>query len=204
MKKLLHAVLALLVAAGVTGCASTGGYFVDRGRDAKDIFTASCGMGYGAKARVGPVRAGLLIVLEETGGLRGGDFAPFGRKPKLHSQFPSDVDLTVFSFEMAGSDVWPTAGLRGKSFAALGLLGLSGVFCNATNGVVWRQSIPYYTQVELVLGLGSHLRLGFNPGELLDYVLGWTTIDIFKDDLEAKKQGKKAKLVGLETDAPAE
>ena len=99
--------------------------------------------------------------------------------------------------------VWPTAGLRGKSFAALGLLGLSGVFCNATNGVVWRQSIPYYTQVEVVLGLGSHLRLGLNPGELLDFVLGWTTIDIFGDDHEARKQRKKSEAVEETTNPPS-
>jgi len=36
MTKLLQNTLAVLAAASVTGCASTGGYFVDRGRDAAD------------------------------------------------------------------------------------------------------------------------------------------------------------------------
>ena len=30
-------------------------------------------------------------------------------------------------------------------------------------------------------------RLGLNPGELLDFGLGWTTLDIFADDLEARE-----------------
>ena len=40
--------------------------------------------------------------------------------------------------------------------------------------------------VEVAFGFWHTLRLGFNPGELLDFILGWTTIDIFNDDLEAK------------------
>lgn len=41
----------------------------------------------------------------------------------------------------------------------------------------------YYTQLEVAAGLGYTVRLGFNPGELLDFLLGWTTIDIFGDDV---------------------
>lgn len=45
--------------------------------------------------------------------------------------------------------------------------------------------IPYYTQCEVAVGtFFPSIRLGFNPGELLDFILGWTTIDIFRDDLE--------------------
>jgi len=50
----------------------------------------------------------------------------------------------------------------------------------------------YWTQIEAVIGIGGTLRLGFNPGELLDFILGWTTIDIYGDDLEAKKQKEKS------------
>ena len=46
----------------------------------------------------------------------------------------------------------------------------------------------YYNQIEAVIGVGPSLRLGFNPGELLDFILGWTTIDIYKDDLEQSKK----------------
>jgi len=32
------------------------------------------------------------------------------------------------------------------------------------------------------------LRIGFDIGALLDFVLGWTTIDIYSDDLESRKK----------------
>ena len=38
------------------------------------------------------------------------------------------------------------------------------------------------TQCELAAGLGPTVRLGFNPGELVDFILGWTTLDIYGDD----------------------
>jgi hypothetical protein len=31
------------------------------------------------------------------------------------------------------------------------------------------------------------LRVGFNPGELVDFLLGWTTLDIYNDDLGTRK-----------------
>ncbi len=39
-----------------------------------------------------------------------------------------------------------------------------------------------------MIGLGGTLRLGFNPGELLDFLLGWFTIDIYNDDIELNKR----------------
>jgi len=39
------------------------------------------------------------------------------------------------------------------------------------------------TQIEAMAGCGHTLRLGFNPGELLDFVLGWAAIDIYDDDV---------------------
>ena len=41
---------------------------------------------------------------------------------------------------------------------------------------------PYYTQIEIVAGLLLTVRAGVNPGELLDFLLGWTGIDIYGDD----------------------
>lgn len=40
----------------------------------------------------------------------------------------------------------------------------------------------YYTQIDLNLALYFGIRIGLNPGELIDALLGWTTIDIFSDD----------------------
>ena len=44
----------------------------------------------------------------------------------------------------------------------------------------------YLTQIEAVVGLGPTIRLGFNPGELLDFFFGWTTLDLFQDDLNRR------------------
>ena len=41
---------------------------------------------------------------------------------------------------------------------------------------------PHYTQVEVVAGLLFSVRAGVNPGELLDFLLGWAGIDIYGDD----------------------
>lgn len=39
-------------------------------------------------------------------------------------------------------------------------------------------------QIEAALGIVVGVRAGFNPAEMLDFVLGWTTVDICHDDLE--------------------
>jgi hypothetical protein len=39
--------------------------------------------------------------------------------------------------------------------------------------------------VQAACWLGLHL--GFNPLELIDFILGWTTIDIFGDDKDPSK-----------------
>jgi hypothetical protein len=50
-----------------------------------------------------------------------------------------------------------------------------------------KQRIPgrpyYYTQIEVVGGLLGSLRLGVNPGELADFLLGWFGVDFFHDDI---------------------
>lgn len=52
----------------------------------------------------------------------------------------------------------------------------------------YKQNLIYLTQIEVSTGIGGTLRFGFNPFELLDFILGWTTIDIFSDDIiKAKK-----------------
>ncbi len=40
----------------------------------------------------------------------------------------------------------------------------------------------YFTQMEVSLGVFGGVKLGFNPGELLDFLLGWFTIDLYGDD----------------------
>lgn len=169
----------VLLAAGVTGCASTKAYLVDRGRDAADIFSVSVGVGAGAKARVGPVHVGLAAV-HDTVGLRGGE--PFAVPILIDSLDPLDFDLLIFggeSQEKAGFD-------RFKEFETEGGLQCFSTVCSSTSPE--RPTLhPYYTEVEVAGGLGVTLRVGFNSGELVDFILGWFGIDIFNDDLAAQK-----------------
>lgn len=40
----------------------------------------------------------------------------------------------------------------------------------------------YFTQIDVSLGAYLGIRIGINPGELLDFLLGWFKIDIYSDD----------------------
>jgi len=48
--------------------------------------------------------------------------------------------------------------------------------------------IPDCYQAEAAVGLGLVFRAGINVGELLDFALGWSTLDIFGDDLETGRR----------------
>jgi len=49
--------------------------------------------------------------------------------------------------------------------------------------------------MEVVVGLGVSVRLGFNPGELFDFALGWFGLDLYHDavtaETEMSSQSKK-------------
>ena len=180
MKKIIQAVTAVVVIASMTGCATP--CMTDRRRDAADIITAGVGMGIGAKARVGPVHAGLLADVPGIG-LRGGSF---GENHVF--LFPDSFDLELLAFGLEEYDSFATPA-RGKDFEA----GSVFPFFNVArlNGIQGGKTVAtpvpyYYSQIEVVVGLGLSVRLGFNPGELLDFLLGWFGIDIYNDDIEMK------------------
>jgi len=178
MKSAIRFVILLFLTTALSGCAGTGGYLKDRGRDAADIFTATVGLGGGAKARVGPVHAG-LFANEDQVGLRGGKAQKFCPCVELEMM---DIDVTLISvenFSLKNDN-------RNKEHSAIGAVGLSGALIDPDfvgPGRDLRHSLPYYTQIEVAAGLGPTIRLGFNPGELVDFLLGWFTIDIFADDI---------------------
>jgi hypothetical protein len=183
-----------------SGCTTTG-YFGDRGRDASDIFTATVGVGLGAKARVGPVHAGLLMC-QDRYGLRYGERV----WPSTVAGDMWDLDLTALCHDQVsltqprGGNVYSR---RKKDYIARPLFshtqkgylgpesGLGMPFVCVLHPDKQRnasQSIAYFTQIDVVLAIGGSVRLGFNPGELADFLLGWTTLDIFRDDLKKDKK----------------
>ena len=188
MKKTIQLICFIMIGSVMGGCMHKG-YFVDRGRDALDIFSATIGVGAGAKARVGPLTAG-LIVNTNCAGLLGGEIFS-------SEAFKSDIDGKPLRggeiIVLAGGDFGNRSELaksRNKDYEAFVfiLTALPGA-----PDVQPKYNPSYFTQIEVVAGLGGTIRLGFNPGELLDFILGWVTIDIFNDDLEKLKKRNNSK-----------
>ena len=42
----------------------------------------------------------------------------------------------------------------------------------------------YLYQIEFAIGIYGGLRVGFNPAELIDFILGFTTYDLYDDDVK--------------------
>ena len=51
---------------------------------------------------------------------------------------------------------------------------------------------PQWTQIDLSVGLIASVRLGFNPGELLDFIMGLAGLDLYGDDLAGSKEDWEA------------
>ncbi len=189
MRKIVYITILLSIASLLTGCATIGGYFADRGRDAADIVTATVGVGLGAKGRIGPVQTGLLFELPLMG-VRGGEFSADN---PLGSMFTtsSKVSGEAIGITQGDEEFYMVKLDRHKEFYATSIdVGTTkGMFVYKVKD---QYCAPYYyTQIEAVIAIGPSIRIGFNPGELLDFILGWTTIDIFNDDLEARKRRER-------------
>jgi hypothetical protein len=184
MKRVALCALVLAFAAGLTGCAS---YWSDRGRDAADILSFQVGTGAGTKVRVGPFQAGLL---SENGiaGLRGGALVGPSQYRAGSDEGPSKWDDVLVLVGWERFEGGPTSIERGKAFKGRQIV-LSVPFNLASDQdyegktPVPYNPWPYLAQVEAVGGAFLTFRVGANPGELLDFILGWTTLDIFGDDL---------------------
>ena len=187
MKRILKISLLVLIVALGTGC--TTGYWVDRGRDAADVFTFSYGGVGGARCRVGPLHTGMIVSIG-TIGLRGGDYQAM----RGHDGGEMELLLLPFTSGEVGKKHWVFAeeafepsGGRGKGFVAYSKVPFLTTSLKNSYGVsTWW--LPYLTQIEIQAGLGFVPRIGFNPGELLDLLLGFAGIDIYNDDLERRKQ----------------
>jgi len=161
------------------GC---GAYGRNRWSDARDIFTAGVGCGGGAMAQAGPVATGAGVFFD-TLGLSGGHLG-------LHDadlfDFPRGAEYFLVAGHRATPKV-PEVVRRGKGYEATVLLVL---LPEREPGEKGRAPVPScMTQVELDVGLFYSIRLGFNPGELLDFLLGLAGADIYLDDVETDDAG---------------
>ena len=173
----------LAVVVMLAGCSRA--YWVDRGRDAADVVTLTAGIGAGGAVRAGPFGTGLVAHMDMTG-LRNGGWELY------------DVAATGMVWTTTGSEVGVVlahtsynvhshmARRRGKGYAVRHLLGIAAP--------PWRTGLrlldfpamyspAYFTDFQVVAGVGPSFRVGANPGELIDFLLGWTTLDIYGDDV---------------------
>lgn len=202
MKAAFSTVMAMGLGAVVllcSGCAT--GYWADRGRDAADVFTLTLGIGAGVKGRVGPLQVAAIDNTDVIG-LRAGQwlsncnamdenserYSPFPISSQARPQARTEnmmgprVRRTAapwwrrsygFGRELFKYGVRSPAAFRGKQLETHSPLPIWVV----------DRSPAFYTQIEVSGGLLFTGRVGFNVGELLDFLLGWTALDIYDDDL---------------------
>jgi hypothetical protein len=153
----------------LTGCA---GYWRDRGRDAGDILGASIGPGIGATAQVGPAAAGLGVHLGLDGWEDGARVEGFGHAP---GSFAGSLVIISTKYGSEG------AADRGKAYRVdtLGVLPVG-----PAAGAMMPAS--YFTKVEVSVGFLASVKVAMNPGEILDFLLGFVGLDIYSDDLAAR------------------
>ena len=123
-------------------------------------------------------------------GWRNGDWIPLLSDDLYYGMI--DAHFLIYGVEhcITGED-W------GKHYAASGDLtdGPSEIFIPFVSRVVdsdpYNEALfhPYYSQITVCAGLLGTIRVGVNPGEFIDFVLGLTTYDLFDDD-EATKGNK--------------
>lgn len=195
------AAAALLLGAGCRHSA----WLAERRRDLADVGTASVGLGLGAQLRLGALHLTPLMLQTESAGLRGGEWF---RAPSLIDDVecpPQEVGMLWWS-----SSVWDLPEgcpdrdrlrQRGKAHLTTPLylpataklhdlhsdtppfLSLPRSTWPAEKLSLPRYPTAWHTQIEVSLALLGSLRLGVNPGELADFLLGWIQIDLYRDDL---------------------
>ena len=165
------------------GCASP--YWQDRRADAADVFTATVGIGIGATARVGPLRAGLGAHYDFYG-VEAGETGELGTLPGLVVAGPSAGEVSFLLWGESAVDLDGGARRRGKNHCSSSVAS----FTRGLNPVpLWDPPEPAggnparWTQIEVAAGLLGGVRLGFNPGELLDLLLGVFGVDLYDDDV---------------------
>lgn len=173
---------ALILALEAAGCAS---YWQDRWRDAADLLTATIETEtFGLKTQIGPLAPGIYSCSSDaTGlGLIGGQITRYEVLDSVVAPFLAWVQ------KYRGFD----DDRRRKEFHALGSIfqpywapqtNPHGYFSGFRVADDWRRLAPRYTQIEVFAGIhAGGIRLGLNPGELLDLLLGWCFLDLYGDD----------------------
>jgi hypothetical protein len=164
-----------------TGCA-TQGYLLDRARDGMDVLTVTTGVGAAGQVRVGPLPLGFAQCCDMVG-LRGGQLIHRTSVPEIPEEINTTAPLVgLFLLTCMAEDPRPEVLSLIECEDGFSPDPLQELRHKADEGLC----VPAMYQLEALFGLGGTLRLGINAGEFVDFLLGWTSIDIFDDDLERR------------------
>ena len=163
--------------------------------DLRDIFTFTIAKpAVGAKVQIGPIGIGLYdqqfltkYIRHMEFGLKHGEFTSFvsedltcigtlGEQSRhTHLMFGSDGEIYGRGVGYNRQRDRKRIALRTKVRMKYSR---SGLFVSSPE----RTSITHYSRLELAIGLYSGIRIGFNPLEFVDFLIGFTTWDIAEDD----------------------
>ncbi|MCZ6690087.1 MAG: hypothetical protein O7H41_10820 [Planctomycetota bacterium] len=176
-----------------TGCQTVGQYFANRGRDLADCITIEGGVGYGFGAEI--KLAGLVHVAggacyygAPPVGLRYGELVPSSESGDKDTGFlgiplvglvllhgaPPYLHVSVDDKEEHGC-YWLLPGLASYYTE----VSESWIWTDPKSG--WSRLHAFDVEAHLFLGVVG-VRVGFSPGEFLDFLLGWVGVDIAGDD----------------------
>lgn len=187
----------LVVAIGATGCSAN--ERIARSADWAEVFTFTVGEGAGAKVRLGPAQLGLYKGVDRAG-LRAG---VVGSSWDVQDNY--DYLWAVYGREYfdGWQDTRPPLTARKHTAAThrfpfsvdrftphpnrwMDTLGLEKLADGRANDAYW-------TQCDLVIGIFGSARIGFNPGELADAVLGHVRLDLYGDDKRPGMTNRKSR-----------
>lgn len=190
MHRALRATLqALPILALAAGCSGFGQYLTARARDFGDCWRAEAGevRGFSLSARGGGiVDLGLGWVVGETAGWTYGRWSSAGTfidqsgSEQWFPLTPSGTGLHAYvGAESQEHDCWwlmPALLARTSTPS-----GMKWIWVASGPDGRWARVHAFDVEIAVHLFVGG-VRLGFSPGELLDFALGWFGLDIAGDD----------------------
>ena len=202
---ILHSAFCLLPFL-IAGCST------HRTNDWKDVCNATVGESYGISVRLGPIRTGLYSGRDDKGlrsGVTGnttGQIANYDYYWLFYGREHFDGwrdarDPRVRRKVVAAEYFFPCFIIpEAENPYAKSMVYGDQAYNKLTDG---SRNYAYWTQLDIAMGLGDGFRLGFNPGELLDALLGYVGIDIYGDDTTWAEERAKLEAPG-EVKAPFE
>lgn len=170
----------ILVGATLTGCKTD--YWSMRKDDLKDIFGCTLVKGYGWDIKGGPIEASLCKIDDKVGYRNGVRISDRIRSSELGLLFVSFDSIQAKHISKGQQELLR----QSREYKGSGFFGISV----GTEPNTGRLRLYHLTSCEASLAIGYGLRLGFNPGEVVDLLLGFFGVDIYDDDSPALMSAK--------------